>query len=73
MQKHRVVVRMPAEAVMTFVVESSSDAELQKRLNDLVVFGDASGATLMHRFDECTGDDGIISSIKTLDDVSAEA
>jgi hypothetical protein len=66
MQKHKVTVRMPAEAVMTFVVESSSEAQLERQLKDLAVFADAAGATLVHRFDECTGADGEVSSVEDI-------
>jgi hypothetical protein len=66
MRKHKVVLRFPAEAVMTFVVKSDSEEELKSRVNSLVMFADAEGADLIHRFDECTGGDAEVAVIEEL-------
>lgn len=66
-KQHKVVLRFPSEAVMTFVVESENEEQLKERVNSLVMFADAEGSRLVHRFDEVTGAD---AELAVLDEVT---
>jgi hypothetical protein len=59
--KHKVVLRWPAEAVISYVVEADTQAELDERVKELAYFGDAEGAEQVHRFDELTGEDAVVA------------
>ena len=59
--KHKVVLRFPAEAIITYTLEADSTSEFEERLHELVQFGDAEGAVEIHRIDECTGEDAVVA------------
>lgn len=67
--KHKVVLRWSSEAVISYVVEASTQAELEQRVKDLSYFGDADGATQVHRFDELTGDDATVVTNELLSEI----
>ena len=58
--KHKVVLRWPSEAVISYVVEADTEAELAERVSQLAYLGDADGVTEIHRFDELTGNDAAV-------------
>jgi hypothetical protein len=59
--KHKVVLRWPSEAIITYVLEADSEAQLNSRLSELRQFGDTDGATQIHRIDEVTGADAEVT------------
>ena len=59
--KHKVVLRWASEAIITYTLEADSGAEFEKRLNELVTFGDADGVEQIHRIDEILGTDAEVT------------
>ncbi|WJZ48457.1 hypothetical protein [Actinomycetia phage DSL-LC01] len=66
----KVVVRFPAEAIITYVVRPEPGQTLDEVMHNLTYFGYDESAEEIHRIDELTGSDGQISHVELLSPVT---